>query len=173
LNWHAPAGTAAYLVFRDIMRGAGGLDMSYVAYSQGNQALLDVVAGRVDVVLYPLAAIMPLLPGGQLRLLATTGRNRAPAAPDVLTAAQAGYPALEIEGIHGLFGWRGMPEAARTELAGQAWESLTEPAAAERLRAAGMQARGRSSSATFATELIAQRARWQDLARGFGLRPSG
>ena len=172
LNWHAPSGTAAYLVCRDFMRIAGGLDMNYVSYSRLPQALLDLVAGRLDVALSPLAPIAPLLRDGQLRLLATTGQTRAPAVPDVPTAAEAGFPSLEIEGILGLFGWRGMPETARAELAEQARAALTEPAAAERLRAAGMAARDASSPAAFTAELVAHRARWTALAREFGLRPA-
>ncbi len=172
LNWYAPSGTAAYLVCKDFMRGAGGLDMNYVSYSRPPQALLDLAAGRLDMVMMPLASITPLLENGRLRLLATTGRTRAPAAPDVLTAAEAGFPSLSIEGIHGLFGWRGMPEAARTELAEQAWATLTEPATAGRLLAAGMEVRGVSSPMEFTAEIAAHRTRWAALAREFGLRPA-
>lgn len=172
LNWYAPSGTAAYLVCKDFMRGAGGLDMNYVPYSRPPQALLDLAAGRLDMVLLPLASITPLLQDGQLRLLATTGRTRAPAAPDVPTVAEAGFPLLEIEGIHGLFGWRGMPEAARAELAEQAWATLTESATAGRLLAAGMEVRGASSPTEFAAEIAAHRTRWAALAREFGLRPA-
>lgn len=173
LNWRGTAGTSVYLTFRDFMRRAGGLDMTYVSYRGTPPALLDLAAGRLDVVDASLAGALPLVRDGRLRLLAVTNPTRSPAAPEVPTAAEAGFPALENEGIHGLFGWRGMPGALRAELAAQAWETMTEPAAVERLRAAGMEPRGASSPAAFAAVLVAGRARWAALAREYGARPPG
>jgi hypothetical protein len=48
-------------------------------------------------------------------LLAVTNRTRATAVPEVPTVAEAGFPVLEMEGILGLYGWRGIPAAVRDE----------------------------------------------------------
>jgi tripartite-type tricarboxylate transporter receptor subunit TctC len=134
--------------------------------------LLDLAAGRIQAALVTLASAAPLAREGRIRLLATTGGARAPGFPDLPTSAEAGVPGLWMEGMQGLFGWRGMPEAAREDLAVQAREALAEPAAAERFRAAGMAPRG-STPAEFARFLGEHRARWSALAREFGVRPSG
>jgi tripartite-type tricarboxylate transporter receptor subunit TctC len=169
LNWYAPG--AGYLAFRNFMRAAGGLDMAYVAYRGSPPALLDLAAGRIHAALTPLGAAMPLLREGRLRLLAVANPSRSPVVPEAPTAAEAGFPALEMEGAHGLFGWRGMPEEARAELARQAAEALAEPAAAGRLRAAGMEPRAATTPAAFAAELAKTRAHWAALARDSGAKP--
>jgi hypothetical protein len=87
--------------------------MAFVPYRGGPQALLDLAEGRIQAVVSTLAAALGRARGGRVRMLATAARARAPAAPDLPTAAEAGFPGFWVEGLLGLFGWRGMPEAAR------------------------------------------------------------
>ena len=171
LNWAGPARTAAYPAFRAFLRSAG-LEMAFVPYRGGPQALLDLAEGRIQAVVSTLAAALGAARGGggRVRMLATAARARAPAAPELPTAAEAGFPGFWVEGLLGLFGWRGMPEAARDALSAQAREVLAEPAVKERFAAAGMLARG-SAPAAFAAEIAEHRARWAALAREFGVGP--
>ena len=105
--------------------------------------------------------------------MVVTNRTRAVATPEVPTAIEAGVPALEIEGLLGLYGWRGISDAARAELAAQAQQTLADPGVAARLRGAGMEPREPSTSAGFAAELGTIAARWAALAREFGAKPPG
>lgn len=170
LNWAGPARTAAYPAFRAFLHSAG-LDMAFVPYRGGPQALLDLAEGRIQAVVSTLAAALGAARGGgRVRMLATAARARAPAAPELPTAAEAGFPGFWFEGLLGLFGWRGMPEAARDALSARAREVLAEPAIVERFGAAGMLARG-STPAAFAAEIAEHRTRWTALAREFGVGP--
>ena len=169
LNWAGPARTAAYPAFRAFLHRAG-LEMAFVAYRGGPQALLDLAEGRIQAVLSTLAAALGATRGGKARMLATAARTRAPAVPDLPTTAEAGFPDFRVEGLLGLFGWRGMPEAVRDGLSAQVREVLLEPAIVERFGAAGMQARG-STAAAFAGEIAEHRRRWAALAREFGVGP--
>ncbi|MBV1796547.1 tripartite tricarboxylate transporter substrate binding protein [Siccirubricoccus sp. G192] len=168
LNWFASPGTP-YLAFRAFLRDAG-IDMAYVSYRGAPPALLDLAAGRIHAALTPLAPALPLGREGRTRLLVATGPERAPAAPDLPTTAEAGMPGFRITGLLGLFGWRGMPDATRDALSAQTRAVLAEPATAERFRAAGMAPRG-STPAAYTAELTESRARWAVLAREFGARP--
>jgi tripartite-type tricarboxylate transporter receptor subunit TctC len=169
--WGAPGGPE--LNFRNFLRQAGGLDMAFVAYRGSPPALLDLANGRIHATLSPLAPALPLAREGRIRLLAVTNRTRAKAAPEAPTVVEAEAPALEMEGLLGLYGWRGIPEATRAELAAQAQEALADPGVAERLLTAGMEPRGPGSPAAFAAELAGFRTRWAALAREFGIRPAG
>jgi hypothetical protein len=115
----------------------------------------------------------PLVRDGRIRLLAVTNRIRAAAVPEVPTVTEGGVPVLQMEGILGLYGWRGIPAAVRDELAAQAHQTLADPGVAERLRAAGMEPREASTPAAFKAELVAVRDRWAALAREFGAKPPG
>jgi tripartite-type tricarboxylate transporter receptor subunit TctC len=169
LNWAGPARTAAYPAFRAFLRRAG-LEMSFVAYRGGPQALLDLAEGRVQAVVSTLAAALGAARGGRVRMLATAASGRAPAAPDLPTAAEAGFPDFWVEGLLGLFGWRGMPDPARDGLSAHLREVLAEPTIIERFGTAGMLARG-STPAAFAAEIAEHRTRWAALAREFGVGP--
>jgi tripartite-type tricarboxylate transporter receptor subunit TctC len=172
LNWFASPG-GPELNVRDFLRTSGNLDMTYVSYRGAPQALIDLASGRIHAALTPLASALPLVRDGRIRLLAVTNRIRAAAVPEVPTVAEAGVPVLEMEGILGLYGWRGIPAAVRDELAAQAHQTLADPGVAERLRAAGMEPREESTPAAFKAELVAVRDRWAALAREFGAKPPG
>jgi tripartite-type tricarboxylate transporter receptor subunit TctC len=170
LNWFAAPGIPD-LVFRAFLRETGA-PMEHVPYrGAGAQVMLDVAAGRIQVALVPLTPAMPLVRDGRLRLLAVTSRNRAPAAPDVATTAEAGFPVLEVEGLLGLYGWRAMPGALRARIAAEASEALAAPELAERLRGLGMLPQG-GPPADLAALLEGQRARYGGLAREFGVAPA-
>jgi tripartite-type tricarboxylate transporter receptor subunit TctC len=79
-------------------------------------------------------------------------------------------PDLLVEGVHGLFGWRGMPDTVREGLSSDARAVLANREMIDRYAAVGLQARG-STPAAFAAELAEQRARWAALAREFGGMP--
>ena len=170
LNWAGPARTAAYPAFCAFQRQAG-IEMTFVSYRGGPQALLDLAEGRIQAVLSTLAAALRAARGGRIRMLATAARTRAPALPDLPTTTEAGFPDFWVEGLLGLFGWRGVPEAVRDGLSAQVREVLAEPTTVERFAAAGMLARG-STPAAFAAELVEHRTRWTALAREFGIAPS-
>ena len=58
----------------------------------------------------------PQLQAGNIKLLAVVNTNRAPVYPDIPTVAEAGQPALTIDGLVGLFGPPTMPMALRQRL---------------------------------------------------------
>src|SRR2546429_9210403 len=62
-----------------------------------------------------LAIVRPQLQTGKIKLLAVTNSVRAPAAPDVPTVKEAGYPELTFDGLVGFF--RPVRHAQRTSRA--------------------------------------------------------
>ena len=86
---------------------------------------------------------------GKVKVLAVTGRQRAPSAPDVPTVREAGYPALEMESIGGIFGPRGMPLATREQIAADVRAAAaSDPSIATKLESTGQisTCAGRTSS---------------------------
>ena len=63
---------------------------------------------------------------------------RSPAAPEVPTAAEAGFPDLTFQGTLAFFGPRGMPTALRERIAARVRAVATHPGFAERLGPLGM-----------------------------------
>ena len=75
-----------------------------------------------------VAIAQPQLQAGKIKLLAVVNTVRAPAVPDIPTVAEAGQPALTIDGLVGLFGPPTMPMALRERIAADIKEVMESDA---------------------------------------------
>jgi tripartite-type tricarboxylate transporter receptor subunit TctC len=91
-----------------------GIDLNQIPYRSSAQAVIDVVAGRVDMQFSTLPPAVPLIREGKLRALATTGAKRFPTLPDVPTLAESGLKDFDVAL------WLGMaaPAGTRSEIVG-------------------------------------------------------
>jgi len=69
--------------------------MTHVPFKGVGPALIDVVGGRVPVMLVNLISIKPHIETGKVRPLAVTSRKRFEALPNVPTISESGYPKYE------------------------------------------------------------------------------
>jgi tripartite-type tricarboxylate transporter receptor subunit TctC len=168
LTW-ACAPSVPFLAFTAFLKEAG-LDLTYVPYRNPIAALPDLAEGRVDLAFLPLAPLIGAAQAGKLRLVAVASDDRAPLAPDVPTARQAGFPTLSLFGGHGLFAPKEMPEPLRAHIAGDVRAILADAEVARRLTAMGYIPRT-DSTADFAAMLDRERMRWTEVARMYGAKP--
>lgn len=115
LNAAAATGNSDFLLSGFIKKM--DLQITKVPYRDIMQAPNDLAADRIQVLSTSLAVVQPLMRAGRIKVLAVTSKERAPASPDIPTAAEAGYPALTMESAGGLFGPKGMPDALRESIA--------------------------------------------------------
>ncbi len=73
-----------------------GVRLNQIPYRSSAQAVLDVVAGRVDIQFSTLPPAVPLIRTGKLRALATTGAQRFATLADVPTLVESGFPDFEV-----------------------------------------------------------------------------
>ena len=81
---------------------------------------------------------MSTIESGKARLLMVTNRQRSPIAPEVPTAAEAGFPELTFEGVVGFFGRRDMPIVLRDRIASDVAAVAESPRIVSRLRPLGV-----------------------------------
>lgn len=79
-----------------LLESMANVDMLHVPYKGAAPALQDVMADRVTLSVDIITSSLPLVKGGKLVALATTGARRAPQLPDVPTVAEAGLPGFEF-----------------------------------------------------------------------------
>jgi tripartite-type tricarboxylate transporter receptor subunit TctC len=113
--------------------------------------------------------VQPLSKAGRIKVLAVTSRQRAPTAPDVPTAAEAGYPALTFESIGGVFGPREMADKLRERIAADFQRAAEDPIIAKRLADTG-QIMSVLGPAQFAARVQEQRDKIAVLARTLGAK---
>jgi len=92
-----------------MLQHSSGLDLIYVPYSGGSQAVNAVLGGHVDTVLGNLAEIAPHIEAGKLRPLAVTTRERLPTMKNVPTVAESGIPQYEAVAWFGVTAPVGTP----------------------------------------------------------------
>jgi tripartite-type tricarboxylate transporter receptor subunit TctC len=159
-----------YLAFTSFLK-ATGLELTYVPYRNPIASLPDLTEGRVDLAFLPLAPLVGPAQAGKIRLIAVASDERAPSAPDVPTATEAGFPALSVFGGHCLFAPKEMPEALRARIAADVREVTTSTEVARRLTAMGYIPRA-DSTTEFAAILERERIRWTEVAQMYGAKPS-
>ncbi len=135
-NWAAANGVSDFLISGFLK--SNGLEIAKVPYRDIMQAPNDMSENRIQLLSSSLAIVTPLKRAGKIKILATTGRRRAPSTPDVPTVTEAGYPALLMESIGGIFGPRGMPLAVREQIAADVRAAVaSDPTIATKLEATG------------------------------------
>ena len=169
LNWAGITG-ALDLAFAGFLSGAG-LNINKIPYRDGVQAVNDLAEGRIQVYLTALAIIRPQIEAGKVKLIAMANRERAPSAPDVQTAIEAGYPNLTFDGLVGLFGLPDMTGALRDRIAADVQAVAGDPAVVKQLEANNQLVRPGNSS-EFAEAIDVQRAQIATAANSLGIKPN-
>ncbi len=167
LNWASVTGSTD-LVFSGYLKAAG-LSMVKVPYKDNVLAANDLASGRIDAFLSAVVSVAPQVAAGKIRILALTNRERAPATPDIPTAAQAGFPALQFDGLAGLFSTSGMPAERRARIANEVRAVIAVPAIAAQIAATG-QIVSPGSPAEFAASIDEQRAKFAVIAKALGIQ---
>src|SRR5262245_47917689 len=72
-------------------RLAAGFEGLYVPFRGAPEVLTEVMAGRLDFYMSPVAPAMSLITGGKLQALAVTSAKRGISLPDVQTTTEAGF----------------------------------------------------------------------------------
>jgi tripartite-type tricarboxylate transporter receptor subunit TctC len=130
-------GTGPHLA-GELFKRVAGIDLVHVPYRGAAPALQDVVPGRVDSFFNNIAAVVPLMQQGQLRVLAITTAKRTPAAPDVPTLAESGLPGFDVSGWYAIFvPAKTSPEIVR-KMHADIVAVLAEPAVKSRLQDLGL-----------------------------------
>jgi tripartite-type tricarboxylate transporter receptor subunit TctC len=156
INWAATPGLPYYILLA--LQKQAGIDMVQVSYRDFGPAFQDLTQGRLQVAATGVHTLAPHHEAGTIKLLVVTSRERAPQAPDVPTASEAGYPGLTFDGTIGFYGWRDMPPALKERIAADVNAVTTDPAVRARLISIGVAPRT-GTPAEFAAAIEAQRSK--------------
>jgi tripartite-type tricarboxylate transporter receptor subunit TctC len=86
----------------EAFKAAAGIDVVHVPFKLISDIFTEMIAGRVQMYIFPLPAVMPMLREGKLRPLAVGTAKRTPSLPDVPTIAESGLPGFQTESWFGV-----------------------------------------------------------------------
>lgn len=163
------AGTASHLA-AELFNLKAGTKIVAVHYQGGsNQALPDLLAGRINLMFNVAATLAPHVKAGTLKALAVAQPRRAGAMPDVPTMDEAGMPGFDAGIWIGLLAPAGTPGEIVDKLSAAANAALKTDAVAAALKAQGMDALG-GSPKEFSDFIAADIEKWVSVLDATGLR---
>lgn len=125
-----------------------GTNMVHVPYKGTAPALVDLVAGNVDVFFDNISSSAPFHIGNRLRILTVADEQRSPVLPQVPTFAQAGLPGMNAVTFFSMVAPPGTPREAVTYAYKAVSEALALPEVKQKFSAQGAEPRGWSPEQT-------------------------
>lgn len=109
LNYSSAGNGTANHIGMEIFKGIAGINLTHVPYAGAPQSVIDLIAGRVDVMLNSIPPALPHVKSGKLRALGLAGAARSPLLPEVPTVDEA----TGLRGVHA-GSWLGLLAPAGT-----------------------------------------------------------
>jgi len=146
--------------------------LQFVPYKGAGPALLDLMAGHLDLMFDQASNSLQHVRAGKLRAYAVTSKSRIPAAPDIPTVDEAGLPGLYIAIWHGLWVPRATPREVIAKLNAAAVETLADPAVRQRLADMGQEipARDQQTPEVLGAFHRAEIEKWWPIIRAAGIK---
>jgi len=146
-----------------------GTKLVHVPYAGTAQALTDLLAGRLQVMFSPASTVLQHVSEGKITALASTGLQRASAAPDLPTISEAGIPGFDTSGWFGLLAPAGVSRDVIESLARATNEAAKSPDVVAALRPQGFDMEG-GTPAEFAAFVRSDLEKWSRVAAAAGLK---
>ncbi|HEY0337893.1 MAG TPA: tripartite tricarboxylate transporter substrate binding protein [Burkholderiales bacterium] len=135
----AGAGSSAHLA-AELFKMVAGVDIVHVPYKGTGPATSDLLGGQIPLMFNNLPPSLPLVKAGKLRALAVTGEKRSPAAPELPTMAEAGYPGVVMTLWNAMLAPAGTPPEILGRLHSEIIKAAKSPDVRGRLSAEGTEA---------------------------------
>jgi tripartite-type tricarboxylate transporter receptor subunit TctC len=168
---YASAGIGTTFHFcAEMFKDATGTFILHVPYRGGGPALLDTVAGQVDLSFPTLSAALPHVKAGTLRALGVTSPARSPQLPDVPTLREAGVRNFEFTQWLALLAPAGTPQPIVARLNGALNGALKSREVQEKFAQQGFDAFA-TAPAEAGRFLASEVERYARLIKSRGIKP--
>lgn len=161
-------GSMAHLGGEMIMRQAK-VKMNGINYKGGGQAVNDLLAGHIDLMVADALPVSQFIKTSKLRPLASTGGTRSKMFPDIPTFAEAGLQGLVAENWWGVFLPAGTPKGIVDSYHGALVKVMADPDLKAKFADLGVEAQA-STQEEFRAFLAAEIAKYARLVSDNGIK---
>ncbi len=120
-----------------LLEKAAGIQLVHVPYKGSNPALMDALAGNVDLLVSSVPSAIGQIKAGKLRAIAVTSAKRSSSLPDTPTLAEAGLKGFDVSTWYGLFMPKGTPTAIVTKVNAEVNKLLAMPEVRDAIQTQG------------------------------------
>jgi tripartite-type tricarboxylate transporter receptor subunit TctC len=155
----------------ELFKIMAGVQLTNVPYKGTGPAVIDLIGGRIDVLIENLPVLTPFIKRGDIRLLAVGGPARARSLPDVPTIAESGLSGYESTTWLGLFAPAKTPKPIIAQLHAAVASAMRTPAMTEKLAAMGYESTADDMPEQLRAYLAAKLNEMKGVVEAIGLKP--
>jgi tripartite-type tricarboxylate transporter receptor subunit TctC len=148
----------------ELLKARAGIEMVHVPYKGGSQAIQDLLAGQIQMVVTALPTVEGSIAGGKLRALAFSSARRVARLPDVPTLAESGFPGFDVSSWYGIFAPSGTPPVTVQKLNAELAAIMAQRDVQDRFTALGTEIGG-GTPEQFAALIKTDTARWAKVVK--------
>ena len=160
-------GTTIHLA-GDLFEKAAGIKIRHVPYKGSNPAMMDALAGNVDLLVSSVPSAMGQIKSGKLRPLAVTSAKRSTSLPDVPTVAEQGFKDFDVSTWYGVFAPAGTPKEIVTAVNAEINKLLATAEMKDAIHAQGAEPQAMTPD-QFGALLKADYQKWRGIVQGSGV----
>jgi len=123
----------------ELFKYLAGVKIVRIAYKGGSAAVIDLLAGRVQMLFDDVPTLMPSIKSGKLRALAVTSAEPSALAPGLPTMAAAGVPGYVFESTQGVWAAAKTPQVVIRRLNQELARLANQPEVKEKLFTNGLE----------------------------------
>ncbi|MDB5808890.1 MAG: hypothetical protein JWN94_1012 [Betaproteobacteria bacterium] len=168
LNFGGGTGAAAHMAM-ELFESMAKINMVHVPYKGSGPAMIDLLGGHLSLGFDAVMTTVPYAQAGKLRMLGVSSLKRSPAAPQVPTMAEAGYPGYEAILWFGLFAPAGTPADVIKKIYEDTARGVAVPRMRELLASQGLETIA-SSPAEFAARVDSEIIKWRKVILDAGIK---
>ena len=170
INYASPGTGSPHHLAMELFAREAGIKLTHVPYKGAAPALQDLVGGQVGVMMVDIAAGMPHIRSGKIKVLGTATPAPVAALPGVPTIAGAGLPGFEAWAWQGLAVPKGTPPDVVARLREGYVQAVNDPAVRAKLVEAGIEPLV-STPQEMASYMSAETAKWAKVIKDAGVKP--
>jgi tripartite-type tricarboxylate transporter receptor subunit TctC len=165
---HGGHGSPGHLSM-EYFRLQAGFPATPVPYKGNAPLVTDLLAGQIKLGFVGTGGVIQHVVAGRLKGLAISTGKRSPLAPDVPTAAEAGFPDFKVETYYVMSAPAGIPEEIAARLENEVRRALASPDLQEKLRLQNSEVVA-ITGAEAKAKLKAQRDLWAKVVKATDMR---
>jgi tripartite-type tricarboxylate transporter receptor subunit TctC len=154
----------------ELFSSVAGIKLAHVPYRGEAPAINDLIGGQIPLMFANLSAVIGNIRAGQLRALAVTSAQRAPAAPEIPTVAEAGLHGFEAATWFALVAPAGTSSDVLARLNAEVKRAIALPDVKQRYADLGMTAED-STPAGLDAYIKSEIAKWTKVIKDANIRP--